>query len=169
MKTIESVIGRDLQWVQPRFFKHYYELRNLSTLVAKLEIPKVFSAAARAESADGCWVLNQKGIWKGTITVSACGDETPVATFPETRLSTKQPLPLAGGETLMLRSDFFGWTHTLQTETGELLLQVKRRGLFKSGYAVDLRRRGASYAELPWLVFLVFYFMILRERRARAH
>lgn len=165
MRTIESVIGRDLRWVQTSIFKQEFELRNMNTVVAKLSLPHIFSEGARAESADGCWKFTRKGFWKTTIAVSTCEDETPIVSFEGRRWGKKFSLQLPGGEILLLATDFWGWSFKLQTETGELITEVKRKGFFSGEYIVDLRRRGNSYKELPWLVMLIWYVMILERRR----
>ncbi|MCI0707445.1 MAG: hypothetical protein L0Y80_08190 [Ignavibacteriae bacterium] len=168
MRTIESVIGRDLQWVQPSIFKQVFELRNSSTVIAKLTLPRLFSEEARAESADGCWKFTRKGIWKTTISVFECEDEQPIVSFEGKRWGKKFEIQLPGGEKLLLATDLWGWKFSLQTETGEMLAEVKRKGFFSGTYNVDLRRRGSSYKELPWLVMLVWYIMILERRRQHA-
>ncbi|HEY5615225.1 MAG TPA: hypothetical protein VIL52_04320 [Bacteroidota bacterium] len=164
MKTIESVIGRDLQWVQPSFFKQTYELRNSRTVVAKLAFPRLLSQEARAESADGCWVFRRKGVWKPTISISTCENETHIISFKSRLWGRTQTFQLPDGEMLVMIADFFGWKYRLQTESGELIVEIKRNGFFKGTYSVNLRRRGSSYKELPWLVMLPWYLMILLRR-----
>jgi hypothetical protein len=167
MRTIESVIGRELQWVQPSFLKMEFELKNSNIVVAKLEFKHLISEEARAESADGCWKFKRKGFWKTTISVSACDDDIPIVSFEGKRWGKIFPIQLPGGEHVKIVTDFWGWTFSLQTETGELIAEVKRKGLFSGTYKVDLRKRGSSYKELPWLLMLLWYLMILERRRQR--
>ncbi|MBI3005797.1 MAG: hypothetical protein HYY49_10345 [Ignavibacteriales bacterium] len=168
MRTIVSMVGRELQWIQPSIFRRSYELRSADILVAKLEWLKFFGMAARGESAEGAWIFDKSGIWKPTIAVRKLEEETPIIAFVEKWFGKKQPIVLAGGETLTLQSDLFAWKSSLVTDTGEPLLVVKRHGLFSSMYDVELRRRGASYQEFPWLVLLTWYLALLSRRRAQA-
>jgi hypothetical protein len=169
MRTIESMIGRSLEWVQPIFFKQRFELRNSSLVVATLELPKFLSYTARAESADGCWTFERKGIWRPVLVIRACDQQTPLATFPERPFSRKHPLTLPSGRTMTMHSDFFGWSHRLVSESGEELAAVKRAGFFRGSYRVSLRRKGFDYPEYPWLVLFLWYHMVIERRRAHAH
>ena len=169
MRTIASMVGRELHWTQPSVFRRKYELRADDIVVARLEWVKFFGMAARAESADGCWLFDRVGMWSPKIVVRTCAEETPIVTFVEKWFGKKQPVVLPSGETLTVKSGFLGWTLTLDTSTGELLVQMKRHSFFSRAYDVELRRRGASYQEFPWLVMLVWYLGVLaRRRQARA-
>ena len=168
MRTIASMVGRELHWVQPSIFRREYELRAGDILVARMEWVKFLGMVARAESGDGCWLFDRKGMWSPKIVVRTCGEETPIATFVEKWFGKKQPVVLPSGETLIVKSDLFGWKSTLETTTGEPLVQVKRHGFFSGLYDVDLRRRGASYKEFPWLVMLLWYLVLQARRRAHA-
>ncbi|MBI4429297.1 MAG: hypothetical protein HY562_09285 [Ignavibacteriales bacterium] len=169
MRIIASMIGRELQWIQPSIFRRQYELRAGDIVVAKLEWVKFFAMKARAESADGRWLFDKTGIWKPTTAVRIPEEEAPLITFTEKWLGKKQSIVLPGGETLTMQSDLFCWKSSLFTHTGEPLLIIKRHGLFSRLYDVDLRRRGTSYPEFPWLVLLSWYLFLLARRRAQAH
>jgi len=73
------------------------------------------------------------------------------------------------GETVFIKADFFGWKAILQTESGEPIAEVRRRGLLGRHYEVELRRRGKAYPEFPWLVLLLWYVLLLLKRRMHSH
>ncbi len=167
MRTIASMVGRELQWTQPSIFRRQYELRSGDIVVARLEWVKFFAMKARAESADGHWLFDKTGIWKSTIVVRTKEDETPLMTFTENWFGKKQQVMLPHGKTLLLQSDLFAWKSTLTTSTGEPIVEMKRHSLWGNAYDVHLRRAGTSYEELPWLVLLQWYLLVLSRRRTQ--
>lgn len=169
MKSIESMIGRELQWVQPSIFKRVYELRAGDMVVARLEWMKFLGMAAKVESGDGCWVIDQKGVWKSEVTVRKCEHDEPLITIEEERFKRTQKLVLQDKKLVILKSNFWRTTFTLETDTHEPLAIVRKHGFFSLKFDVELRRRGASYAEFPWLVLLTWYLILVAIRRARAH
>ncbi len=169
MKSIESMIGRELQWVQPSIFKRKYELRAGDTVVARLEWVKFLGMGAKVESGDGCWVIDQKGVWKSQVTVKKCDHDELLTTVDEERFKRMQKIQLSDGRHVTLKANFWRTTFTLETDTREPLAIVRKHGFFSLKFDVELRRKGASYAEFPWLVLLTWYLILVAIRRARAH
>jgi hypothetical protein len=169
MKNIESMVGRELQWVQPSFFKRMYELRSGDIVVAKMEWAKFLGMAVKAESADGCWMFDQKGLWKSQITAKKCDQDEALMTVEEERFKRTQKLTLSDGRHVTLKSNFWRTTFTLETDTHEPMAIVRKHGLFSTKFDVELRRKGTSFREFPWLVLLMWYLVLVAIRRARAH
>ena len=168
MKTIESVIGRDLQWVQPNFFKPEFELRNLNTVVATLKLKHLLSEHATAESADGCWKLKRSGFLRTSITVATCDNDEPLTTVQGKRWKKQIPIPLPDGTQVALVTDLWGWKFALKSPTGETIAEILRTGFFSGAYKLTLNRSAASYKDLPWLVMFLWYTMTLYRRRQHA-
>ena len=169
MKSIESMVGRELQWVQPSIFKRKYELCAGDMVIARMEWMKLLGMAAKAESADGCWMFDQKGIWKSEVTVRKCDHDEPLLTIEEERFKRTQKLVLPDKRLVILKSNFWRTTFTLETDTQEPLAILRKHGIFWSKFDVELRRRGTSFPEFPWLVLLMWYLVLVAIRRARAH
>ncbi|MBF8249199.1 MAG: hypothetical protein HW374_1999 [Bacteroidetes bacterium] len=168
MKSIESMIGRELQWVHPSIFKRTYELRAGDIVVARMEWKKFFAMEAKAESADGCWNFEQKGILKSEVAVRLCDSKEPLAIFQETRFKKEQKLSLPHGRFVTLKPNFWRTTYTLASETGEPLVILKKHAFFSSRYDVELRRKGGSFPEFPWLVLLMWFIVLVTQARSRA-
>ncbi len=169
MKSIESMIGRELQWVHPSIFKPMYELRAGDTVVAKLEWVKFLGMAAKAESEDGCWMFDQKGLFKSEVTVKKCDQDEPIISIKEEHFKRTQKIELSDGRHVTLKSNFWRTTFTLETDTREPLAVVRKHSFFSRKFDVELRRRGTSFPEFPWLVLLMWYLILVAIRRARAH
>ena len=169
MKSIESMVGRELQWVQPSIFKREYELRAGDIVVAKLGWVKFLGMTVKAESADGCWMFDQKGVWKSELTVRKCDQDEPLLSMKEERFKRTQKIELSEDRHVTLKSNFWRTTFSLETETREPLVIVRKHGFFSTKFDVELRRRGTSLQELPWLLLFMWYFILVSIRRARAH
>ena len=169
MRNIESMVGRDLNWVRPGIFKRSYELHAGDIVVATLGWSTILSMEAKAESADGCCKFARKGIWKTEITVTQCEHAEPLVTFMGARISRNQKIDLPGGKQVFLKTNFWRTRYTLETDTREPLAIISRERFFSGANHLELRRRGTSYAEFPWLVLLMWYLILLARRRAQAH
>jgi hypothetical protein len=63
------------------------------------------------------------------------------------------------------------WKGTLEfkTETGETLVHIKNRGVFRHSATVQMYRRALRVAELPWMAPLGLYLFVMMQRDAAAH
>jgi hypothetical protein len=62
MKSINEYIGQELQWVHPKMLRAEYELRAGDELLARIHREGALSTNVRAETADGCWMIERKGL-----------------------------------------------------------------------------------------------------------
>jgi len=169
MKNIESMVGRELQWVQPSIFKREYELRAGDIVVAKLGWVKFLGMTVKAESADGCWMFDQKGFLKSELTIKKCDQDETIVCIKEERFKRTQKIELSNNRHLTLKANFWRTTFTLETDTREPFVIVRKHGFFSTRFDVELRRRGTSLPEFPWLVLFMWYFVRVSIRRAQAH
>lgn len=165
MIDLRSMTGRELQWVRPAPFKRMYELRSGDTLVAEVRFEHPVGWTALARTGEGSWTFERSGFLRSKITVRNNDTSTEVANIPEKRSRRKQQVLLPDGSSYTLSSDFFRTRFTLETATGEPLAFVQRRGIFRVSWQTEIRYRSKSNPELPWLVMLLwFYILILRSR-----
>ncbi|MCC6615113.1 MAG: hypothetical protein IT320_16670 [Anaerolineae bacterium] len=62
MKTIADLKGEDLRWVQPRLFRHTYELRTMTgDVVATITRTGLFREVDQAEAAGERWTITHVG------------------------------------------------------------------------------------------------------------
>ena len=79
MKSINNYSGQDLQRVHPNVLRSEYELRAGDELLARLSYKGALTSQVRAETADGSWVIERKGL-RQAITVLPLGAHIELAT-----------------------------------------------------------------------------------------
>lgn len=169
MKSIKALVDHTLIWSQPKGLRQEYELHFGNDLVATLRFPKMLSSNAVAESGDGKWELERKGFFNITIIVRKNGYESALATFTPRPFKGGGIVQLEGGKTLVLRQNAWKSIHELGTEEGESLMELTSRGFFRFFVDVKMNRRALQYEELPAIVILLFYIILMGRRDAAAH
>ena len=169
MTTLTSTAGRELRWIRPALFKQEYELRSGETVVAELKLANALGRTATAMSGDGSWIFERTGFLQSRLHVRDAATLVEIASLSENRLKRSQQVVLPDGSQYVIRFDFFGTEYTLETASGEILAFTKRRGFFRVIWATEIRYRAKTHSELPWLVLLMWYYILIRRRRGRAH
>lgn len=168
MKSIKALVDHTLIWSQPKGMRSEYELRFGNDLVATLQFPKMLSSNAVAESEDGSWEIERVGVFDTAITIRKAGHEAASATF-KAKVFKSSTVELEGGKTLELQQHIWQGIYELRADTGEPLMELKSRGFFKYFVDVKMFRKALQYEELPGLVMLVFYIMLMARRDAAVH
>src|SRR5205823_3726418 len=118
-------IGQELQWVHPNLLSSEYELRAGDEVLARLHWKGGLTSRVLAETADGSWAIERKGI-RQTITVLALDAYTELATITR-GMSGQATLLLADGREYRWQSTSFWrdvWTWV--NSEGTPLLHLKR-------------------------------------------
>jgi hypothetical protein len=169
MKSITALVDHTLTWSQPKAMRSVHELRFGPDLVATLQFPKMLSSAAVAESGDGRWALERTGVLNTRVIVRKPESDLPLATYTPRAFKTGGKVQLASGKALLLRRSIWESRTELVTEGGEPLVEMQSRGFFRHFVDVKINRRALQYEELPCLVMLLFYSILLRRRDAATH
>ncbi|HAL57639.1 MAG TPA: hypothetical protein DCP63_14515 [Bacteroidetes bacterium] len=169
MIRIASFVGRSLTWVQPSTYKHWYELRSGEQAIATLRLKNIFSSTATSESEEGSCTFERHGVLNKFVTVRVEDKDTTVATYRENKWKRGGTLELPEGKKLLFTMNFWKSLLEVKTETGETLIHFTIRGVFRLRADVEIRHRAGSLAELPWLVMLGWYVVVMAHRdRSRA-
>lgn len=167
MRRIAELIGRELRWVQPTAFKPHYELRAGDDLVALLRISGLFRDQAAAESADGCWTFERVGFWRNKVRVRACDAQSELAVFKISKWGDGSGvLQLPDGRRLSVTTNFWRTEYQFRSETGKPLLRIFSGGVLRQNAKVDVHVRAAGLPELPWLVMLGLFLMVMARADA---
>ena len=161
MKRIAEVIGRELEWVQPRAMKMEYELRAGDELIATLRFRSSFGSFATAESADGCWTFKRVGFWKPRVTIRGCGTDLDIAVFKNNTWSGGGTLEFPDGRKFLASTNLWQTNFEFKTEAGEELVRFKTGGLLRLSAKVEIQPDQAGKPELPWVVMLGWYLFIM--------
>lgn len=169
MRKIASVIDHELTWVQPSAFKSHYELRFGDELIGTLRFPKFLSSLAEAETADGRWTFQRVGFWKKRTVVRASSAAADLAVYVPNVWRGGGTLEVEGGSKYMLEVSRWRSTVEFKTETGESLIHMKNRGVFRHSASVQMYRKALQTPELSWMVPLGLYLFVMMQRDTAAH
>ncbi|MEX2115618.1 MAG: hypothetical protein WEB37_01925 [Bacteroidota bacterium] len=167
MKSLFSFAGRTIQCVQPSVWKLEYEVRSGDEVVGTIRFLQILSRRAEAESADGRWIIEDKGFFRQKLSVSRADDQKPVADYVF-RAFGQNTIRLSETRILRFKRDFWKREYSLTTDMNMPLLKLKEYVRFKGEFEIILDRRAETTEEFPWLFFLVVYIAISNRRRRRA-
>ena len=169
MRAISQFVGQPLKWEQPKAMKMEYELHCGEELVATLRFRSAFGSFATAESADGCWTFKRVGFFQTRVNIRTCDSEADLAAFRNNTWTSGGTLELPDGRHFPASTNFWMTKYEFRNEAEEELFAYRKIGgfLHMSSY-VDIQPGTASLAELPWMVLLGWYLVILLQQDAAA-
>jgi hypothetical protein len=168
MQRIANYAQQELKWEQPSVFKEQYELRVGDETVATLRFRSMWGSLATAESADGCWSFKRVGFFKTNITVRLCDSEQDIALYYPNTWSQGGTLELPDGRVYKASTNFWLTKVEISEEAGEPLIRYNVGGLFRQSALVEVLPAALPLAELPWMVMLGWYLIILMYQDSAA-
>lgn len=168
MQSFATLSGRPLTWRQPNLFKMEYELWDDDRLAAALRFRSAFGTLATAESADGSWTFKRVGFFQTHVTIREGGGETDLAVFHNNTWSGGGTLTLADGRKFRLTTNFWQNRYEFQTEAGEPILRLSTEGIFKQTSTFETLAGGMGLKELPWMVMLAWYLVVMMQNDSTA-
>jgi hypothetical protein len=182
VRSLHDAVGRELVWRPRGLLSRTYDLVDpeseamspegaagadaYATLVT--HVSPSFSPNARAETADGRWLFQPRGLFRRGVIVLAEGAETPLATFH--RYWRRGVVRFQDGRELIWRRESF-WSRTWLFEDagGGVLMRFRRRLSFpRARTGLELDSSAGRVAEVPLLACLGWFLQILARRRAAA-
>jgi len=174
MKPFPSTSATRLEWIQPRTFDRYFELRADGGLLGTLCWERMLSSLAIAETVYGSWTLEQIGILNQRVEIRESGSGRLIATYvPE--LMGNGVLEFVDGRWLEWEPtnfwhtnwSFFGESDRPSLELQEGVEASRWRDLFKTQFTVTVEQQAAWTPEqLALLASLALYLIILRQQAA---
>ncbi len=146
----------------------HYELRAGDDLVGTLRFRNSFGSLATGESGDGCWTFKRVGFWQTRATVRACDTDADIAVFRNNTWSGGGTLELPGGRQIPATTNFWQTQFELQDTAGEALVRFRRGGVIHLSATVEIQHAASSMPELPWMVMLGLYLIVMMERDGAA-
>jgi len=172
---LAEAVGGEVFWVQPRGLDRYYELRAGDVLLASLAWQTRCGSLARSQSSEGSWTFKRVGFFNPRVTVREAGSEIDIAVFWPRWLGDGT-LEFGHGARFRWQSTNFWATNWMFTDDGGMPLVKFREGspkggwreMFKTQALVEIESLAADLPELPLLVLLGWYLMVLRNEDAAA-
>jgi len=168
MKRLAELIDRELEWTQPGAFKMHYELHAGDELAATVRFRSAFGSFATGESADGCWTFKRVGFFQTRVTIRVCGADTDMAVFRNNTWSGGGELELPHGGKVLVTTNLWQTNLEFKTESEQPLLRFKSAGFIHLSALVEIQREAIGLAELPWMVMLGWYLIVMMNMDAAA-
>lgn len=168
MKKISQLITRDLRWIQPSTFRMLYELRTNGELAGVLSFRSAFGTLATGESEDGCWTFKRVGFFQTRVTIRVCGEEEDLAIFRNNTWRGGGTLEVRDGERFLADTNLWQSKLQFRNESGEPLVRFKTGGLFHLNATVEIEPRAARLEQLPLIVMLGWYLIVMMNSDAAA-
>jgi hypothetical protein len=169
MRTMTAFVDHTLTWIKPKIFKSDYELRFGDELIATLCFQKIFSSTAIAESGDGCWTFERVGFFKKKTVIHPRSSSAILGIFTKNTWKKGGYLELSDGRKFIVIASLWKNTIEFKTDIGESLIHMKSHGVFRLSATVQMYRKCLHIPELPWMVMLGLYLIIMMKRDAAAH
>jgi hypothetical protein len=169
MRTISALLDHEIAWQQLEGLKSEFELRFGDEVVATLKLRKMLSSVATFQCAEGIWTMERVGFFNSKTVVRAEGSTVDHGTYSPRPWKGGGIVELSESRTLELRANMWKGTFEWCTATGESIVHMKGRGFWKYSVDVSMSRSAAKWPELPWLIGLMFYQMIMARRDSAAH
>jgi hypothetical protein len=176
MEDFSLVFERKLHWVQPKRMQRKFELCGGELIFATLEFQKIFGSLATAVASVGRWTFKRVGFFNPRVTVRREGEENDLAVYRPTWSGTHGAIDFGDGRLFHWKTaNFWATRYTLVDGSGELLvtyhsgLKDARLGnLLKTQARVEIDPAAYDLAELPILVLLGWYLIILQQEDSAA-
>lgn len=167
MRTIAEVADQGLIWKQPTRTKQAFELHAGDEVVGTLIFQR--SSLVTGLTADRQWTFKREGFWHPQVTVRAPGSDLNVALFKPS-WGGGGTLELGpGGQLSFGAANFWHSQWDWQSSDGKPLVHFKsHQGVLKIDGDVDVEADAVGRPDLPLLVVLGWYLLILFARDAAA-
>jgi hypothetical protein len=145
-----------------------YELLAGEALLATLRFRSSLGTLATAETAAGCWTFKRVGFWQTRLTVRDCGLDQDVAVFKNNTWSGGGTLEFGDGRIYRATTNFWQTNLDFKNNQDGSLLRFHSRGFFHFSANVDIDRAAARLPELPLLITLGWYLIVMLQQDAAA-
>lgn len=173
MLPLSESRGRFLEWLQPKTFDTYYELRSDRGLLGTLTFRSNFGTLAVGETADGKWSFKRVGFLNPRVTVRTYGSEHDMAMY-QPKFWGDGILIFAGGPNLLwVPTNFWRTDWAFLDQDKHLIVgfkggvaKEKLKDIFKLQTTLELVDNIRFRDRIPLLATLGMYLIILQHQDA---
>jgi len=162
MKSIRDL--QELVWLQPHATQRVFELRAGEEVLGSLRWESSFGSLADARAEEVHWTFKRTGFFSPQITIRLSGSDANLAVFTP-NWKGEGVLDFSGGKCFRwLGIGFWRSQWAFARSSGEHLLELEpKTAFFKRTAVVKVTPDGRQTSELPLLVILGWYLMVLRS------
>lgn len=168
MRRITDYAQQEMKWEQPSAFKEQYELHVGDETIATLRFRSMWGSLANAESLDGCWSFKRVGFFKTHVTVRPCDSEQDIAVYYPNTWSQGGTIEFPDGRKYKASTNFWMTKVDITDETDSVVIRYNIGGFFRQSALVEVMPSPLRLPELPMMVMLGWYLIILMHQDAGA-
>jgi hypothetical protein len=172
-KDLPVTAQMHLHWTQPETFQRHFLLGTEGAPLGSLRFASAFGSLADAQWGESRWTFKRVGFLNPRITVREAGQDSNLAVFTPKFWGDGWCEFAGGGRFHWKAANFWGTSYGFLDDQERPLFKVSPgiegetlRGFFKSQATVVLAPHPQRLAELPVLVLLGWYLMILHREDA---
>lgn len=155
MRPFASMAGASLQCTQPSVWKQEFELNAGDTRLGSFRFRDVFKWRAEAESSEGTWTFERRGLWKPRVIIRDHGEKT--VTEIAWNMAGEMKIRCTMARILRLKRVRWRSDYDVTTDMNFPLMHIRRQRGLKTTLEIRLTDRAGRLRELPWvLLFAVF-------------
>lgn len=170
MDALSTAIGIPIYWVQRKMSERQFELRTMENVYATLSFEATRGTLATATSTTGRWTFKRVGFMNPRVTVREAGAAEDLAVYWPKHWGHGWLEFAKGNRFCWKPTNFWGTERGFVDEPGDPLFVLKSGAekpkfsdQLKTQAVVEISSRGYGLAELPLLLMLGWYLMILDQ------
>jgi len=158
-----------LIWTQSKSMSRQYQLKSGDTLIGNLGFEKASGSRASAEVTSQRWTFKREGFFHPRVTVRVPDSDVNVAVF-HPQWSSGGNLDFPDGHQLRWRCTNFWGSHWafVHADNRPSILFRHHEGILKASAELEIDPADTSLPDLPLLVVLGWYLIILSAEDAAA-
>lgn len=170
MRSIRDVAGQELSWEPSQTAKYTYELRAGDEVLATLRQESRWGQRRVAETAEGAWIFDKRGVWRPQTLILDVGSGAEAARLARSGWSGKATLDLPSGRHYLWRATNIWRSRWEWQDTQGLSLarMTMKQGFAKTRGTVEIDPLAAATPDLALLVPLGWHLMLVARAEAAA-
>jgi hypothetical protein len=157
-----------LEWRQLKGMQRDSELKADDRALGTMTFRSMFGTLATAKIGDDCFTFKRVGFFQQRVEVRECDSADPVAEFLNATWKGGGTLLMRSGKTFRATSNLWNTKWEVQDDQGRVLLRFDYGGVFKLSAKVKVMAPARQLAELPLLIALSWYLVVMLAADAAA-
>jgi len=169
--TLNTTITSHLSWHQPKTLQRDYELRDGDRRFGALTFVRLSGSLAEASVGEDNWTFKRVGFFRTRVTVRERGQNVDLAVYHPNGFGSEGELELASGRSYKwVHASFWATKFQFVDRSGNVVVafkpgseESKWSAIFKYQAFVEINAPASQLEELPLLVSLGWYLMVLQN------
>lgn len=166
MRKLSDSIGQSLSIIQKSFWKREYEIRSDTELIGEFKYPKFFSERVECKVGNDSFEFKRPHIFSDKIEIIKSGYQLPIAKLQSNFFASKGIVELPRGIKVKMKFGAFNNKAEIYLGENDLIAIVKNKFSLKEKSDIMIEKRTEILDEYPWILFLAFYFLLLKRRNS---